>query len=79
MKRQEKMQSVNKLIIPIRDGVKMDEQHFSIPDSARVLGVSERTIFRLIEKKIIKPTKKRNKVTISKNELLKYKVYENLS
>lgn len=73
------MQSVNKLIVPAKDNLKIDCQHFSIPDSARVLGVSERTIFRLIEKKIIKPIKKRNKVMISKNELLKYQVYENIA
>lgn len=52
IKRQEKIWLANKLIVPIRVNSNANNQHFSIPDSARILGVSERTIFRLIQRSV---------------------------
>jgi predicted DNA-binding transcriptional regulator AlpA len=58
---------------------KVQEKDFlTITESARLLGISERTLFRMMVKKLIKPLKFNRRVVIPKSELFKTSTYENL-
>lgn len=78
IKQQQKIASTSKIIQPIKDVGLIAGQKVSIPEAARLLGVTDRTIFRLIAKKIIKPVRSGRKVRMFTSEILKIKVYDNL-
>lgn len=67
-----------RIIAPIKDRLVPCGQEVSIPEAARILGVSDRTVFRLIERRLIKVTRKGQRVRIKTADLLKVKVYDNL-
>jgi excisionase family DNA binding protein len=75
--RLQKIQS-HKIVLSIKQEPKSQVDCFTISKSAALLGVSDRTIFRLIKRGIIKPIKKGRKVEIPQNELFKITVYENI-
>jgi len=77
VKRQEKLQQL-KVVVPITAGLRNHEDFLTITKSASLLGVSDRTIFRLISRGIIKPIKKGRRVRIPKHELFKITVYDHL-
>src|SRR5690606_40130255 len=77
VKRQEKMQQY-KIVVPIKEERNCSEDFLTITKSAAFLGVSDRTIFRLIARGIIKAVRKGKKVQIPKNELFKITVYDHL-
>ena len=78
IKRLEKIASVSKVIQPIKGEAIATGQKMSIPEAARLLGVTDRTIFRLIAKGIIRPIRLGRRVRILTTEILKTKVYDNL-
>lgn len=78
IKRLEKIASAPKIIEPMKEPKASYGKDMSIPEAARLLGVSDRTIFRLISKRIIRPIRTGRRVRILTNELLKLKVYDNL-
>jgi excisionase family DNA binding protein len=78
VKQLEKVKAAGKIIAPIRETVNNAGKYMSIPEAARLLGVTDRTVFRLIRRKVIKPLKQGRTVKIETNQLLKIKVYENI-
>ncbi len=77
VKRQEGLHA-HKVIVPIKVPQSRNEDFLSITKSAALIGISDRTIFRLIARGIITPIKKGRNVLIPKNELLKITVYDNI-
>jgi len=75
---EDKIKSVVREVIPKEAQMLLQKDFLSIPNAARFAGVSERTIFRMISRRLIKPVRQGRKVTIRVNDLLKYKTYENL-
>ena len=78
VKRDEKTRQTTTLLISKQEQVLLRQDFLSISDAARLAGVSERTIFRMISRRILKPVKKGRNVTIKVNDLLKCRAYENL-
>ncbi len=77
VKRQEKIEQ-QKNVSPLANELKNASDCLSISKSAMILGVTDRTIFRLIARKIITPVKRGRWVEIPKNELFKTTVYDNI-
>jgi excisionase family DNA binding protein len=78
VKRLEKIRAAGKIIVPIREQINTACKYMSIPEAARLLGVTDRTVFRLINRKVIHPFRQGRNVKIETNQLFKIKVYENI-
>jgi len=78
LRRDEKLKKVFEPLIPKSEQVLLSKDFLSIPEAAQLAGVSERTIFRMISRKLITPVRRGRNVTIRVNDLLKQKSYENL-
>ena len=76
VKRQEKLQPA--IVTPIDDVADSKDEFLTITKSAILIGVSDRTIFRLIARGIIKTVKNRRSVLIHRNQLFKTTVYDNI-
>jgi len=78
LKKEEKVERLARPFVAKKEQVLISNDFLSIPDAARLAGVSERTIFRMISKRLLSPVRQGRKVTIRLNDLLKQKSYENL-
>jgi excisionase family DNA binding protein len=78
LKREAKVRAIVQPFVHKKAQVFLRKDFLSIPDAARLAGVSERTIFRMISRRLINPVRQGRKVSIKLNDLLKYKTYENL-